>query len=241
MWGQGSTAVGSDSTHVKAFDQNLFTEWHSRYGGRGVLIYWHIEERSMAVHSQLLSCSASEVHAMVEGARRHGTSMNVEANYVDSHGQSEIDRWHAANPLHRQRSLRAFLTWARDTGRLPSRPAFPRLAIAEGQRLAQHRRLELLRRVLDENWASTTRPPRKSSPRPEEAGTATPPATTHSDRSGGSPEEYRSLDQRLLPVSTPVIESGLARGSPSPRVLRQCLSRVQRWEFIRSGRDRCCR
>ncbi|KUP97167.1 Tn3 family transposase [Thermobifida cellulosilytica] len=90
IWGQGSTAVGSDSTHVKAFDQNLFTEWHSRYGGRGVLIYWHIEERSMAVHSQLLSCSASEVHAMVEGAMRHGTSMNVEANYVDSHGQSEI-------------------------------------------------------------------------------------------------------------------------------------------------------
>ena len=80
LWGQGSTAVGSDSTHVKAFDQNLFTEWHSRYGGRGVLIYWHIEERSMAVHSQLLSCSASEVHAMVEGAMRHGTSMNVEAN-----------------------------------------------------------------------------------------------------------------------------------------------------------------
>lgn len=90
IWGQGSTAVGSDSTHVKAFDQNLFTEWHSRYGGRGVLIYWHIEQRSMAVHSQLLSCSASEVHAMVEGAMRHGTSMNVEANYVDSHGQSEI-------------------------------------------------------------------------------------------------------------------------------------------------------
>src|SRR5690606_27937526 len=57
IWGQGSTAGGSDSTHVKAFDQNLFTEWHSRYGGRGVLIYWHIEERSMAVHSQLLSCS----------------------------------------------------------------------------------------------------------------------------------------------------------------------------------------
>ena len=27
---------------------------------------------------------------MVEGAIRHGTTMNVEANYVDSHGQSEI-------------------------------------------------------------------------------------------------------------------------------------------------------
>ena len=28
---------------------------------------------AMAVHSQLLSCCAAEVHAMVEGAMRHGT------------------------------------------------------------------------------------------------------------------------------------------------------------------------
>nr|WP_255357044.1 transposase [Pseudonocardia sp. EC080625-04] len=90
MWGAGSTTVASDSTHVAALDQNLLTQWHSRYGGRGVLIYWHVERDSMAVHSQLISCTASEVAAMVEGAVRHGTSMQVEGNYVDSHGQSEI-------------------------------------------------------------------------------------------------------------------------------------------------------
>jgi len=44
----------------------------------------------MVVHSQTLRASASEVHAMVEGAIRHGTSMKVEGNYVDTHGQSEI-------------------------------------------------------------------------------------------------------------------------------------------------------
>ena len=44
----------------------------------------------MAVHSQLISCTASEVAAMVEGTMRHGTSMSLEGNYVDSHGQSEI-------------------------------------------------------------------------------------------------------------------------------------------------------
>ena len=44
----------------------------------------------MVVHSQLISCSASEVAAMIEGAMRHGTTMDVEGNYVDSHGQSEI-------------------------------------------------------------------------------------------------------------------------------------------------------
>lgn len=90
VWGAGSSAVASDSTHFGAFDQNIFTEWHSRFGGRGVLIYWHVERKSMAVHSQLIACSASEVAAMIEGAMRHGTTMEVEGNYTDSHGQSEI-------------------------------------------------------------------------------------------------------------------------------------------------------
>lgn len=90
LWGQGSTAVASDSTHFRSYDQNIFTEWHSRYGGRGILIYWHVERGSMVVHSQTLRASASEVHAMIEGAIRHGTTMKVEGNYVDTHGQSEI-------------------------------------------------------------------------------------------------------------------------------------------------------
>ncbi|MFF4418282.1 Tn3 family transposase [Streptosporangium sp. NPDC001559] len=60
------------------------------YGGRGVLIYWHVEKKSLAIHSQLINCTASEVAAMIEGAMRHGTTMDVEAGYTDSHGQLEI-------------------------------------------------------------------------------------------------------------------------------------------------------
>ena len=82
--------MSSDSTHFGAWDQNIFTEWHSRYGGRGVLIYWHVETKSVVVHSQLLNCTASEVAAMIDGAIHHGTEMDVKANYVDTHGQSVI-------------------------------------------------------------------------------------------------------------------------------------------------------
>lgn len=41
LWGEGTTAVASDSTH--------FTEWHSHYrrGKRGVLIYWQVEPRGV--------------------------------------------------------------------------------------------------------------------------------------------------------------------------------------------------
>ena len=57
LWGASSTAVASDSTHFRAWDQNLFTEWHSRYGGRGILVYWHVERGSVVVHSQTLRAS----------------------------------------------------------------------------------------------------------------------------------------------------------------------------------------
>ena len=66
------------------------TEWHIRYGGRGVMIYWHVENRSVCIYSQLKRCSSSEVAAMIEGLLRHETEMGVQGNYTDSHGQSEV-------------------------------------------------------------------------------------------------------------------------------------------------------
>ncbi len=90
VWGEGTTACASDSKHFGAFDQNLMTEWHVRYGGHGVMIYWHVERGSVCIHSRLRRCSSSEVAGMIEGVLRHNTEMEVERQYVDSHGQSEV-------------------------------------------------------------------------------------------------------------------------------------------------------
>jgi TnpA family transposase len=90
IWGEATTSCASDSTKVGAWDQNLMTEWHVRYGGRGVMIYWHVEKKSVCLYSQLKSASSSEVAAMIEGVLRHCTDMTIEKNYTDSHGQSEI-------------------------------------------------------------------------------------------------------------------------------------------------------
>ena len=46
LWGGGTTACASDSKKFGAWDQNLLTEWHIRYGGRGVMIYWHVERKA---------------------------------------------------------------------------------------------------------------------------------------------------------------------------------------------------
>jgi TnpA family transposase len=90
IWGEGTSSCASDSKKFGAWDQNLMAEWHVRYGGRGVMIYWHVERRSACIHSQLKRCSSSEVAAMIEGVLRHCTDAEVQRQYVDSHGQSEV-------------------------------------------------------------------------------------------------------------------------------------------------------
>jgi TnpA family transposase len=88
-WGTG-TACASDSKKFGSWESNLMTEWHNRYGGPGVMIYRHVERRSMCIYSQLKNCSSSEVAAMIEGLLRHDTDVPVENNYVDTHGASIV-------------------------------------------------------------------------------------------------------------------------------------------------------
>jgi TnpA family transposase len=90
IWGEGTSACASDSKKFGAWDQNLMTEWHIRYGGKGVMIYWHVEKKSTCIYSQLKACSSSEVAAMIEGVLRHCTDLQIRRQYVDSHGQSEV-------------------------------------------------------------------------------------------------------------------------------------------------------
>ena len=90
IWGEAGSACASDSTKIGAWDQNLMAEWHVRYQGRGVMIYWHMERQATCIYSQLKRCSSSEVSAMIEGVLRHCTDMDIQRHYVDSHGQSEV-------------------------------------------------------------------------------------------------------------------------------------------------------
>ncbi len=94
VWGElpreGTTACASDSKKFGAWDQNLMTEWHVRYRGKGIMIYWHVEKKSTCIYSQVKNCSSSEVAAMMEGVLRHCTDMQITKQYVHSHGQSEV-------------------------------------------------------------------------------------------------------------------------------------------------------
>lgn len=114
---------------------------------------WHQLPKLRARAERRPLTPSARSHASQQFNRANGflTWLDGQGLTLKQVGQAEIDRWHATHKPHEQLALRAFLTWARNSGRLPSRPRFPRLAIAEGAPLTQHRRLELLRRVLDED------------------------------------------------------------------------------------------
>jgi TnpA family transposase len=90
IWGIATTTVACDSTKVSSWDQNLMTEWHRRYKGKGVMIYWHVDKKSLCIYSQLKTCSSSEVGSMIKGVIDHDTAMNMNRVFVDTHGQSNI-------------------------------------------------------------------------------------------------------------------------------------------------------
>jgi TnpA family transposase len=90
IWGEVTTWCASDAKQFAAWNQNLLTQWHTRYHKAGVMVYWHVAQQALCIYSQLKAPSSSEAASMIEGVLRHCTAMQVDRNYVDTHGQSEV-------------------------------------------------------------------------------------------------------------------------------------------------------
>ncbi|MFI0487471.1 Tn3 family transposase [Actinomadura sp. 9N215] len=89
LWGAG-TSCASDSRKFGSWSANFMTEWHQRYGGPGIMVYWHVERRSVCIYSQVTTTSASEVASMIEGLLRHLTDAEIDRQYTDTHGASIV-------------------------------------------------------------------------------------------------------------------------------------------------------
>lgn len=90
IFGTATTTVACDSKKLNAWDQNLMNEWHGRYKGHGIMVYWHVDTNALCIYSQSKTCTSSEVGAMIKGVLEHNTHMDLNAAYVDTHGQSTI-------------------------------------------------------------------------------------------------------------------------------------------------------
>jgi TnpA family transposase len=40
FWGEGASSCASDGKKFESWQQNLMTQWRSRYKGYGVMVYW---------------------------------------------------------------------------------------------------------------------------------------------------------------------------------------------------------
>ncbi|WP_345406644.1 Tn3 family transposase [Nonomuraea salmonea] len=65
--GGPGTACASDSRKFGSWSANFMTEWHQRYGGAGIMVYWHVERKNVCIYSQVRSTTDSEVVSMIEG------------------------------------------------------------------------------------------------------------------------------------------------------------------------------
>ena len=90
IWGTATTTCSADSKKISVWDQNLIVEWHTRYKGRGVMIYWHVDKHATCIYSHIKTCSSSEVAAMIKGVLNHDTDMDLQQVCIDTHGQSSI-------------------------------------------------------------------------------------------------------------------------------------------------------
>lgn len=82
LWGPG-TSCASDPRTFGSWSANHMTEWHQRYGGPGIMEYWHVERKLVCIYSQVTSTTASEVASMIEGLLRHLTSAEIDRQYTD--------------------------------------------------------------------------------------------------------------------------------------------------------------
>jgi len=90
IWGPAGVGCASDSKQYAAWDRNPMAEMHLRYGRSGIMVYWHVERRSLCFFSKVKRVSTPEVAPMLHGILHHGLNMNVQRHFTDSHGQTEV-------------------------------------------------------------------------------------------------------------------------------------------------------
>jgi hypothetical protein len=126
--------VDADSPHLRLLRQ--FAGWYQLPRLRA-----KAERRPLSPnHRQFASDQFTQAHRFLGWLAARGHTL-AQAT------QADLDAWHATHNDHQRRCLRAFLRWAVRAGQLP-RLALPPLPVRRAAPITQHRRLELLGRLL---------------------------------------------------------------------------------------------
>jgi TnpA family transposase len=85
LWGDGSTAA-ADGTKMEIFDQNLLSEFHIRYGGRGAIVYHHVADNYIAIFSHFIACGVWEAIYILNGLLCNKSNIQPHTLYSDTQG-----------------------------------------------------------------------------------------------------------------------------------------------------------
>ncbi|MFJ1594902.1 hypothetical protein ACIOD0_32335 [Kitasatospora albolonga] len=134
-WLPGHLASIADPEHVKTI--KLFATWH---------VLPHLRERAGRSHI------TPSVRRFAAEQVKHATTflrwLSTLGRSFPSCGQLDIDAWFAENTEHGRTCLRAFLNWARQSGRCPRSLAIPTMKVSRRPALSEDQRLASLGQLL---------------------------------------------------------------------------------------------
>jgi TnpA family transposase len=83
-WGSGKSA-SADGTKWSAYEQNLLSEYHIRYGGIG---YYHVSDKYIALFSHFIPCGVHEAVYILDGLLANTSDIQPEIVHGDTQAQS---------------------------------------------------------------------------------------------------------------------------------------------------------
>jgi TnpA family transposase len=87
LWGSGKTAA-ADGTKIEIYRENLFAEYHLRYGGYGGIAYYHISDLYVALFSHFITCGTWEGIYIIDGLLKNRSTVQPDTLHADTQGQS---------------------------------------------------------------------------------------------------------------------------------------------------------
>ncbi len=87
-WGSGSSA-SVDGTKWDVYEQNLLSEYHIRYAGRGGLGYYHLSDTYIALFSHFIPCGVYEAIYILDGLQKNRSDIQPDTLHGDTQSQSE--------------------------------------------------------------------------------------------------------------------------------------------------------
>jgi TnpA family transposase len=89
LWGTGKIAA-ADGTKIDIYQENLMSEPHFRYGGKGGIAYYHISDLYVALFSHFITCGTWEGVYIIDGLLKNKSSIQPDMVHADTQGQSTI-------------------------------------------------------------------------------------------------------------------------------------------------------